>query len=94
MCGEEVRPERQRRRSDDGGDSSWAWEQNASASTRMTGVVATMVGELEVSGMACSRSSMAERKAASADTTWYGSTRCGGGVPYTGGMVDQWEVGQ
>jgi hypothetical protein len=37
---------------------------------------------------------MAERKVASADTTWYGSTRCGGGVPYTGGMVDQWEVGQ
>jgi hypothetical protein len=52
-----------------------------------------MVGELEVSRMACSRSSMAEQKVASADMMWYGRTRCRGGVPYTGGMVDRWEVG-
>jgi hypothetical protein len=92
-CREGARSERQRQRSDDRGDSSRVQEQKASASTRTTGAVATTIRESEASGMACSRSSMAERKAASADMTWYGSTRCEGGVPWTGGMVDRWEMG-
>jgi hypothetical protein len=47
---------------DDNGDSSWAREQKASASARTVGEAAMTTEESEASGMAYSRSSMAEQR--------------------------------
>jgi hypothetical protein len=55
---EEVRPKRERRRSNNGGDSSRARVQKVSASAQMARDAATAVGESEASRMACSRSSL------------------------------------